>query len=271
MCNMNSAAEDAKEQGNACMASADYVGAMTSYTRALSFAPKEASLFSNRSFAFLKLSLPARALADAEEAIRRRPEWPKGHFRKAEALRAAGLHEDALEYYARGAELDPSDEHLRSQCDASRLRASAQQRQERLLVAAATGAGLLFFALLALTDGGAGHAKLVGVAGLGAALGALAGVGATALRGHGRRGAVLPPLETNDAFVALQTGAGGDAAGRGAPQAAGLQTDARAAAVAADGAAGGAPSSGGTGGAKGARHRSAKNGRAAALRAMGRS
>ena len=41
---------------------------------------------SNRSAALLQLSKTTKALADAEAAIRLRPEWEKGHWRKAAAL-----------------------------------------------------------------------------------------------------------------------------------------------------------------------------------------
>lgn len=41
---------------------------------------------SNRSAALLKLSKASKALADAEECIKLRPEWEKGFFRKAAAL-----------------------------------------------------------------------------------------------------------------------------------------------------------------------------------------
>lgn len=37
------------------------------YSQALTFAPKDATLYSNRSFSFLRLELTARAFADAEE------------------------------------------------------------------------------------------------------------------------------------------------------------------------------------------------------------
>jgi len=45
---------------------------------------------SNRSAALLQLSKTAKALADAEECIRLRPDWDKGYFRKAAALEALG-------------------------------------------------------------------------------------------------------------------------------------------------------------------------------------
>ena len=88
--------ETAKEAGNSCMAVGDFVNAMKWYSQALTVAPRDAALYSNRSFAFLKLGLPERALADADEAIRRRPDWAKAHFRRAEALSQAHVHTDAL-------------------------------------------------------------------------------------------------------------------------------------------------------------------------------
>lgn len=103
-----------REQGNACMAAGDHVEAMKCYSQALTTTPKDASLFSNRSFAFLRLGLSARALSDAENAIRHRPEWPKAWFRKAEALAHARLHELAMASYRTGLSLDPLDTHLQA-------------------------------------------------------------------------------------------------------------------------------------------------------------
>ena len=103
-----------REQGNACMAAGDHVEAMKCYSQALTTTPKDASLFSNRSFAFLRLGLSARALSDAENAIRHRPEWPKAWFRKAEALAHARLHELAMAAYRTGLSLDPLDTHLQA-------------------------------------------------------------------------------------------------------------------------------------------------------------
>ena len=103
-----------REQGNACMAAGDHVEAMKCYSQALTATPKDASLFSNRSFAFLRLGLSARALSDAENAIRHRPEWPKAWFRKAEALAHARLHELAMASYRTGLSLDPLDTHLQA-------------------------------------------------------------------------------------------------------------------------------------------------------------
>ena len=85
-------ADSCKTEGNAAMAEQDYVNAMKWYSQAIALSPRDGALFSNRSFAFLRLGLTSRALADADEAVRRRPEWNKGHFRRAECLKQAGLH-----------------------------------------------------------------------------------------------------------------------------------------------------------------------------------
>ena len=200
--------EPAKEAGNACMAVGDFVNAMKWYSQALTVAPRDAALYSNRSFAFLKLGLPERALADADEAIRRRPDWAKAHFRRAEALSQAHVHTDALQAYSEGARLDPSDVHLQSQCAEAAVRLAAQRQTEQLQVAACALVGLLVLGLLLLAPGAAGTAGTdTGAASsylwnglgalLGAALGGAGGAGAIALRRHLRR-YELPRVRASD-------------------------------------------------------------------------
>jgi len=282
-----------KESGNACMAVGDYVNAMKWYSQALTGAPRDAALHSNRSFAFLKLGLPERALADADEAIRRRPDWAKAHFRRAEALSQAHVHTEALQAYAEGARLDASDEHLQSQCTEAAARLAAQQRTERLQVAACALAGLLVLGLLLLApaavgSGGTGGARAgAGAAGhlwrglgalLGASLGGAGGAGAVALRRHLRRGKTLPPLQSNEHFAALQMR--GDTGGAGPLRSKVLERPAEgghasvAATTTTAAAPGGATAAGGkpdaAAGGKAARVRSTQNGRAAAMKAMGK-
>lgn len=48
--------------------------------------PESAVLYSNRSAALLQLTKAGKALDDAEECIKRRPDWDKGWFRKGLAL-----------------------------------------------------------------------------------------------------------------------------------------------------------------------------------------
>ena len=259
------------------MAVQDYVGALKWYSQAIALSPKDAALYSNRSFAFLRLNLPARALADAEEAIRRRPTWPKGHFRRAEALTQAGLHAEALLSYEAGASLDPSDEHLQAQCVEARAREAAARTAEKGHVAISAAVGLFAILLLALSSSEGGVGSRVGAALAGAFFGALGGVGFVLLRRQQRKGTVLPPLQSNEYFAALQMKGDRDGAGElrssvlqqppdAAPSgAAGLP----ATATASGGAAAPAGKAGGGGDVK-RRVKSTSNGRAAAMRAMGK-
>ena len=223
--------EQLKEDGNACMGAGRYVDAMLRYTQAIRAAPrKDASLYSNRAFAFTRLGQAARALADADEAVRLRPSWPKGHFRRAEALSLANLHADALDAYRTASALDADDEHLRAMVVTATVRAAAQRRRARLIPAAGGAVGMALLALFILAPSApdetpARRARaagaLSGVVGsalgllFGAALGAAGGYAATLLQASARRGAALPPLETNDAFAARQVFGGGGGIGVG--------------------------------------------------------
>ena len=288
-------AASCKEGGNACMSVGDYVNAMKWYSQALAAAPRDAALYSNRSFAFLKLGLTARALADADEAIRRRPDWAKAHFRRAEALSRAGVHEEALQAYAQGAKLDPSDEHLQKSCADATARLAARKRAEYLQVAVGGAVGLAVLALLLLAPASeaappkpgtpkppsgalAGLWSALGLL-LGALVGAAAGAGAVMLRRHQRKGTTLAPLQSNEHFAAMQMQGDADGAGPLRSKVLERPPEGPAAAAAAVAPPPGAPAGGGGGGnkpeggggGKGSKHvRSTQNGRAAALRAMGK-
>ena len=54
-----------KERGNACVKEQKYVEAMFHYTHAIKLDPQNYSLYSNRSFAFLKLQQYHFAMEDA--------------------------------------------------------------------------------------------------------------------------------------------------------------------------------------------------------------
>ena len=71
-------------------------------------------LYSNRSAAFLHLLKVQKALADAEEAIKLRPTWEKGYFRKAAVLEAQENYKDALDAYLEAAEINPKSADVAS-------------------------------------------------------------------------------------------------------------------------------------------------------------
>lgn len=59
-------------------------------------APQDHLLLSNRSHVMHTMGRAEEALKDAEAAIRCRPEWAKGYFRKAMALTSLGRFEDSI-------------------------------------------------------------------------------------------------------------------------------------------------------------------------------
>lgn len=287
-----------KEEGNAAMSRGDYVNAMKWYSQALAINPKEAALYSNRSFAFLRLGLTNRALTDASEAAKRRPDWSKAHFRLAEARSQAGLHQEALRSYELGCRCDPDDAHLRKQCFEAKARVEVQGKAEMMRVAVGATAGAVILGLLLLapaaepdTPAGVGGVPPApppagGVVGamsnafgllLGVLLGAGAGAGSVQLQRHSRRGAALPPLESNERFAAMQMHADvAEAGGAAGPLRTRVLEQAERPAVEqrqAEPAAPHAASSGGGVPAPKAKDkvRSTQNGRAAALKAMGKS
>ena len=78
------------------------------YTKALTLDPKNELLLLNRIFlrtitsagsaAFLGMEEIDKAMADAEEAIRKNPDFFKGYFRKASALRQVDRVEEAIDF-----------------------------------------------------------------------------------------------------------------------------------------------------------------------------
>eukprot|EP00249_Psilotum_nudum_P017854 c26523_g1_i1 orf=190-1134(+) len=96
-----------KEQGNALFKAGNFLKAAAVYTQAIRADPCNATLYSNRSAAFLSLSKVTKALADAETTVKLRPTWEKGYFRKGCALEAMGRYEEAITVYRQALEQNP--------------------------------------------------------------------------------------------------------------------------------------------------------------------
>mgnify|MGYP002006156050 CR=1 FL=1 len=71
-------------------------------------------LFSNRSGAFASLADYGQALADAERCVALRPDWAKGHTRKASALHGLARFTPAIDAYDAALALEPGNEALLS-------------------------------------------------------------------------------------------------------------------------------------------------------------
>ncbi|CAM6095091.1 unnamed protein product [Calypogeia fissa] len=101
------AAAALKDEGNALYKNGNYLKAAAVYTQAIKADPSNATLYSNRSAAFLNLLKVTKALADAEMTIKLNPSWEKGYFRKGSALEGAERYEEALAVYREALEKNP--------------------------------------------------------------------------------------------------------------------------------------------------------------------
>merc|ERR1719191_818795 len=102
----------AKQQGDQAFKSGQYDLAIECYMRALKDDAKDhaelgATLHSNLSAAYAKRSNHQKALQEADAAIRLRPEWAKGHSRKALSLLSLGRESEAQNSYIKAVKCDP--------------------------------------------------------------------------------------------------------------------------------------------------------------------
>lgn len=69
--------EDLKTKGNENVKEGKFIEAVLHYTQAIKMDPNNYVLYSNRSFAFLKLEQHYLSLQDANETVRLQPQWAK--------------------------------------------------------------------------------------------------------------------------------------------------------------------------------------------------
>jgi len=97
-------AEAHKLRGNELLKVGKAAEAAEAYGLAIEADPEVAAFWSNRSAARLKAGDATGALEDAEEAVRLKPGWSKGHHRKATALQTLGRPREAASACERGLE-----------------------------------------------------------------------------------------------------------------------------------------------------------------------
>ncbi|KAL4452164.1 hypothetical protein ABPG75_007826 [Micractinium tetrahymenae] len=133
-------ADDFKEKGNVEYRAGRFLKAAALYTQGLKADPGNAVLYSNRSAALLSLAKTTKAVADAEECIRLRPDWDKGYFRKAAALETLDQMPEALQCYQAAFERNRDSKQL---AEKVRLlqKIVAKQQQKPAAAAATTAAG----------------------------------------------------------------------------------------------------------------------------------
>ncbi len=102
-------AEELRLQGNEKMEKLEYKEAIELYTAAIKLDPRDHTLYSNRSLAFLGSNQLWYALRDADRAIALYPQWPKGYYRRGEVEFAAGHFAKAMLSFQLAFLLQPGD------------------------------------------------------------------------------------------------------------------------------------------------------------------
>mmetsp|Transcript_53835 Transcript_53835/g.122722 ORF Transcript_53835/g.122722 Transcript_53835/m.122722 type:complete len:565 (+) Transcript_53835:67-1761(+) len=105
-------AEELKAQGNKALTEKDFPEAIRLYSKAIELDPSNHVYFSNRSAAHLSAGDAPAALADGEQCVGAKIDWPKGHNRKGAALHRLGRLEEAAAAYMAGLEVCPEDPGL---------------------------------------------------------------------------------------------------------------------------------------------------------------
>ncbi|KAK8745472.1 hypothetical protein OTU49_000205, partial [Cherax quadricarinatus] len=140
-----------RERGNECVRAGNYAEAIIHYSHAIKSDSSSPQLYSNRSYAFLKLQQYYHALEDANEAIRLDPGWAKGYFRRGEVEFATSHFGQALESYRRASQLQNDPTLLECVLRANR-EMTRQQKVDQQTPWVGAGIGLILGVLVVVGD-----------------------------------------------------------------------------------------------------------------------
>jgi len=115
----------AKARGNQHFQKGEFKQAVEAYTEAITFNPKEHTLYSNRSGSYASLGQYAEALKDGEECVKLAPTFVKGYSRKGLALFHLQKLDEAKACYEEGLKVDPNDEKLKEGLDETNTKLAA--------------------------------------------------------------------------------------------------------------------------------------------------
>ncbi|GFY87490.1 pleckstrin homology (PH) and lipid-binding START domains-containing protein [Actinidia rufa] len=104
----------AESCGKASFTAGNYTNAIHHLTVAISLAPDNHVLYSNRSSAHASAIKFTEAFFDAEKANEIKPDWTKGYYRVGTAHMGLRRYDDAVSAYKNGLEIDPNNESLKS-------------------------------------------------------------------------------------------------------------------------------------------------------------
>lgn len=145
-------ADDYKAKGNECVKEKDYKEAIVQYSNGLRKSPSDFFLYSNRSFAYLKLKQYYYALCDADRVIMERPDFVKGYFRKAEVLRETFQYDEALLNYGRALKLEPSNDVIISNLRLTAGMCNRETMLEKNVPWVGAGVGVIIGCTIVISD-----------------------------------------------------------------------------------------------------------------------
>ncbi|XP_047325573.1 hsp70-Hsp90 organizing protein 3-like [Impatiens glandulifera] len=107
-------ADEAKAKGNAAFSAGNYTEAISHFTEAITLAPDNHVLYSNRSASYASLGQFAEALTDAKKTVELKPYWSKGYSRLGASYMGLHRNDEAVMSYKKGLDIDPTNEALKS-------------------------------------------------------------------------------------------------------------------------------------------------------------
>lgn len=208
--------EDFKEKGNVSVKEKNYKEAIVHYSNGLRKNVSDFFLYSNRSFAYLKLKQFFYALADAEKVIELQPNFVKGYFRKAEVLRETFQYDEALLNYGRALKLDSTNDIIISNLRLCAGLCNRESMLEKNIPWVGAGSGLILGCAIVILDQFTKKPSvtqpflMVFLVMLTAAIGfAIAKTVRYYLNFH-RKGMIEPPTELSDDFLLQDASGEGD-------------------------------------------------------------
>jgi stress-induced-phosphoprotein 1 len=103
---------EAKEQGNTHFRADELAQAVAAYTEAIKRAPRNATMYSNRAAAYLKLKEYQQAIDDCEKALQLDPKFVRAYTRKASCHYELKEFAKARELYQTAKGLDPDNKDV---------------------------------------------------------------------------------------------------------------------------------------------------------------
>lgn len=141
-----------KEQGNACVREQKYEEAMFHYTHAIKLDPQNYSLYSNRSFAFLKMQQYHFSMEDALMTIHLKPDWSKGYFRKAEVESQTFRFNEALQSYNKALSLQPNEPKILEAMNRASKSLIKDRRADQQIPWLGAGVGIILGVIVVIAD-----------------------------------------------------------------------------------------------------------------------